>query len=152
MRERSKHAREPRANASGAEATSKRRVDGFGRPGAREQGFSPTDFGCPDCRGVLYVAELGEHGFLSFRCRVGHVFSADTLLELKEDRLDESLWTAYELFDELVQIREALGERNGRAEARRTDPNARRISQAKKHRRTLRTLLKDEGAAPRARR
>ncbi|HEX6773698.1 MAG TPA: chemotaxis protein CheB [Acidobacteriaceae bacterium] len=43
-------------------------VDSEDRPG------KPSAFACPDCGGVLW--ELEESGFLRFRCRVGHAFTA----------------------------------------------------------------------------
>lgn len=106
------------------------------------------DAGCPDCRGVLYVSEIGKHGWLSFRCRTGHVFSAQSLLECKEDRLDEALWTALEMLDELVQFYEAFAARE-RAYGRAPRANAEgRIARAKQHRRILGALIRNDGPEP----
>lgn len=121
----------------------------FGRAGAREQGFVPTDIGCPDCSGVLYVTELGKQGFLSFRCRVGHIFSVDSLVEFKEDRLDEALWCAVEHLEELVQLHTALAER--RASGKDPEPSAARavrIARAVRHRDALRKLIRMDGPSP----
>jgi two-component system chemotaxis response regulator CheB len=148
---RSMHRRQPRANQARAEATARVLLEDFGRAGSHEQGYFPTDFGCPDCRGVLYVTELGDHGFLSFRCRVGHVFSADAIVELKEDRLDEALFTALELLEEIVQLETVLAARGGKPGVREVSV-APRVGRARKHARTLRGLMRDEGPAPPARR
>src|SRR5688572_9433807 len=65
-------------------------VPSFGRqevPGRRL-----TDLGCPDCPGVLAAHTEGRKGHLTFVCRVGHVFAADTLIEAKEEALELALW------------------------------------------------------------
>jgi two-component system, chemotaxis family, protein-glutamate methylesterase/glutaminase len=68
-----------------------------------------SELGCPDCRGVLRVRS--ERGLLSFRCRVGHAFSGETLLPMKEDMLETALWTAVELYEEIVILHRDLGDR-----------------------------------------
>lgn len=109
----------------------------------------PTDIGCPDCSGVLYVSELGDQGFLSFCCRVGHVFSIDNLVEFKEDRLDEALWTAVEHLDELIQPHTALVDRRGGGkETDSCSGPAARIQRALRHCDALRRLIRTEGPAP----
>lgn len=67
-----------------------------------------TALGCPDCRGVLAVAELGTHGYLRFACQIGHVFSAQALLSSKETELEDCLWSAAEAAKELSQLCAAL--------------------------------------------
>ena len=57
-----------------------------------------TELGCPDCRGVLSVTIGPETGRLAFACRVGHRFSEHSLVSIKEDQLEDALWTAVELY------------------------------------------------------
>ena len=61
-------------------------VSGSDRPG------KPSVFSCPDCHGTLWEVEQG--GLLRFRCRVGHVFSPDSMLAAQIDEVDRALWTA----------------------------------------------------------
>lgn len=70
-----------------------------------------TTLGCPDCSGVLAVSELGGHGYLRFACQVGHVFSAQALLEAKEVELEDSLWCAAETSQELSRLCKVLAAR-----------------------------------------
>jgi two-component system chemotaxis response regulator CheB len=70
-----------------------------------------TDLGCPDCRGVLAVSEIGKGGLFFFECRVGHAFSGESLIVAKEDRAEEYLWSAIETFEELSLLHEELGRR-----------------------------------------
>jgi two-component system chemotaxis response regulator CheB len=37
---------------------------------------------------------------LRFRCRVGHAFGAESLLQSQNDRMDEALWTALRALEE----------------------------------------------------
>lgn len=55
-----------------------------------------TDIGCPDCSGVLVLRDEGE-GLITYRCRVGHFFTDETLVPFKEEQLERAMWTAIEL-------------------------------------------------------
>lgn len=141
-----------RKGASNGGAAKSRARDAFGRPGASADGYYPADLGCPDCRGVLYVAEVRKQGFLSFRCRVGHVFSAESLLEFKEDRLDEALWTSLELCDELIQLHAFFSKNGGGRPRPASVPGRRgRLGQLVRQRQALKALTEGEntGASPR---
>ncbi len=121
----------------------------LGRTGAEGGPWVPVDFGCPDCRGVLYVAALGKRGWLSFRCRIGHAFAGDTLLAAKENQLEKALWDSLEVLDELVQLYQVLDGRRRANPTAPADPEYdRRIARALKHRRQLRRLIDGEGPAP----
>lgn len=120
-------------------------LEGFGRA-QLEAGEVASDFGCPDCSGTLYVREAGDQGWLSFRCRIGHVFAIDSLLQFKEDRLDEAFWTALEHLDELAQLYAVMGawkrELPGVPAREQLAARRRRILA---HRRALRALIRTEG-------
>jgi two-component system chemotaxis response regulator CheB len=75
-------------------------------------GGEPTDLGCPDCRGVLTVQEASGYGLLTFRCGVGHTFSLESLMPLKEDQVEEALWSAVELYEELAMLHHYLAARS----------------------------------------
>jgi len=53
---------------------------------------------CPECHGTLF--ELDEEGVLHFRCRVGHAYSAEHLLEAQSDVLEAAIWTAMRSLEE----------------------------------------------------
>jgi len=92
------------------------------------------------------VREAGDQGWLSFRCRIGHVFAIDSLLQFKEDRLDEAFWTALEHLDELAQLYAVMGawkrELPGVPAREQLAARRRRILA---HRRALRALIRTEG-------
>jgi two-component system chemotaxis response regulator CheB len=78
-------------------------VSGSDRPG------KPSVFSCPDCHGTLWEVEQG--GLLRFRCRVGHVFSPDSMLAAQIDEVDRALWTALRTLEERAALSHRLAER-----------------------------------------
>lgn len=167
MARRSKRSRAPAESASGRKPMERlRRVTGpvagaeqrsaelTARLGRRQMDSTVTltDLGCPDCRGVLGVSEVGEHGWLTFRCRVGHAFSVDTLLHNKEDQLEASLWGTIEVLDEIAQLYGVLAELGWVGAARPSGSTvAARLLIARRHLRMLRRMVESEGPAPRGR-
>jgi two-component system, chemotaxis family, protein-glutamate methylesterase/glutaminase len=63
----------------------------------REQGV-PANLGCPDCGGTLWQTVDGE--LVRYRCRVGHAYSDEALLEAQTETLETALWTAVRALEE----------------------------------------------------
>jgi two-component system chemotaxis response regulator CheB len=64
---------------------------------------------CPECHGTLWEAD--ERGIIRFRCRVGHVYSADSMLAAQTDSVDRALWTALRSLEERAALTYRLAER-----------------------------------------
>jgi len=77
------------------------------RPGDRPG--HPSVFSCPECHGTLW--EVEENGLLRFRCRVGHVYSPDSMLAAQTDEVDRALWTALRTLEERAALAHKLAER-----------------------------------------
>ena len=77
-------------------------VHKYKRPG------TPSRFTCPDCHGVLW--ELGEEG-LRFRCRVGHAYSVNNLLDGQTDAVEDALWAAIRAMEENVALLQKMANR-----------------------------------------
>ncbi|MFP5272964.1 chemotaxis protein CheB [Coleofasciculus sp.] len=59
----------------------------------REREFgTPASLACPDCGGMLYYQD--ERGLLKYRCRVGHAWSAGSLVAGQSETQEQALWTA----------------------------------------------------------
>lgn len=78
-------------------------VHAHDRPGV------PSAFGCPDCGGVLWEFHEGE--LLRFRCRVGHAWSADSLLAQQSDGLEAALWSALRALEEQSTLADRMATR-----------------------------------------
>jgi two-component system chemotaxis response regulator CheB len=77
------------------------------RPGDRPG--RPSVFSCPECHGTLW--EVEQNGLLRFRCRVGHVYSPDSMLAAQTDEVDRALWTALRTLEERAALALKLAER-----------------------------------------
>ena len=67
-------------------------------------------FSCPECNGALW--ELQEGGQLSFRCHVGHAYSANALSDEQSTVLEQSLWSALRALAESAALDERLATRS----------------------------------------
>jgi two-component system chemotaxis response regulator CheB len=70
---------------------------------------TPSGFTCPECHGGLW--EIDDGGFPRYRCRVGHGFSADSLLVTQRSDVEAAFWTAYRALEERAALCRRLAER-----------------------------------------
>jgi two-component system chemotaxis response regulator CheB len=72
---------------------------------------------CPDCGGVL--TEQVEAGLLQWECRVGHRYSAETLIDAQADDVEGALWAAIRaLADRAALLERMAGQAERRGQAR----------------------------------
>jgi two-component system chemotaxis response regulator CheB len=99
-----------------------------------------SSIACPDCRGVLW--EIQENDLLRFRCRTGHAFSPETLLEAENEGIEKALWEALRSIEERASLRRRLVQQ---AKERRLDSLAShfeaKVQESENAVRSLRSLL-----------
>jgi two-component system chemotaxis response regulator CheB len=72
-------------------------------------GNAPSAFTCPDCGGSLWEMKYGK--LTRYRCHVGHVYTADSLVIEKDAALENVLWTALRAMEESVALRHRMARR-----------------------------------------
>jgi two-component system chemotaxis response regulator CheB len=70
---------------------------------------TPSRFTCPECNGVLW--EIDDENMVRFRCRVGHAYSAETLLSEQTDSVEAAMWAALRALEENVALTSRLAKR-----------------------------------------
>jgi two-component system chemotaxis response regulator CheB len=91
--------------------------------GARDAPGIPSGIACPECHGVLWGATDG--GSPEFRCRIGHSFAAESLLEAHASHLEASLWAGVRALQEQASLSKHMA---GRAERRGDQPGLARYA------------------------
>ena len=101
---------------------------------------TPSQFGCPECGDVLWEVENDQ--IVRFRCRVGHAYSSESLLESQTEGLEAALWSALRALEEKASLTRRLADR---ARAQSQHAAAKRFSEqmltADTHAETIRTVL-----------
>ncbi len=72
----------------------------------------PSVFSCPECGGVLWETEDGK--LVRYRCRVGHAFSPESLLDAQSAAMEDAIWAALRALEEKVDLSNRLAERSRR--------------------------------------
>jgi two-component system chemotaxis response regulator CheB len=71
----------------------------------------PTSMTCPECGGPLW--DESHRGAAGYRCRVGHVYSEDALVEAQSISVEAALWTAVEVLEERAELLRRVADRRG---------------------------------------
>jgi two-component system, chemotaxis family, protein-glutamate methylesterase/glutaminase len=97
-------------------------------------------YSCPACGGVLW--ELEDPELLRFRCRVGHAYTADRVVDGQSETVEAALWTALRALQERTQLCERLAARMGKSGAQRSRDRFEALAEeAHEQAETIRRLL-----------
>jgi two-component system chemotaxis response regulator CheB len=77
--------------------------------GARDAQGIPSGIACPECHGVLWAATDDESP--DFRCRIGHTYAAESLLDAHSSHLEASLWAGVRALEEQASLAEHMATR-----------------------------------------
>jgi two-component system, chemotaxis family, protein-glutamate methylesterase/glutaminase len=104
----------------------------------------PVSVMCPACGGPLW--ELRDEKLSRYRCRIGHAFTAESLLTGQSEALEYALWAAVRTMEERVRILTTLA--RGRQEhgqnklAERYEARAKELKTQAQH---IRQMLLEAG-------
>jgi two-component system chemotaxis response regulator CheB len=73
------------------------------RPDGPASGFT-----CPECNGALW--ELREGELLRYRCRVGHAYSEEAMVDAQGAAVEAALWAALEVLEERGELLHRLAQ------------------------------------------
>jgi two-component system chemotaxis response regulator CheB len=83
--------------------------DAPGSPVPEGQEGVVSSYVCPNCGGALWEHESG--GLLRFRCRTGHSYSPESLIDVNAHSVDDALWGAYRALLERSDLARRLSTR-----------------------------------------
>ncbi len=96
---------------------------------------TPSVFTCPDCNGTLWELQDGE--LLRYRCRVGHAYSAESMIEAENESVERALWAAVRTLEETAQLSRRIARRTGTLR----EELIRKAAEREEHARVIRGLL-----------
>ncbi|MCW2776909.1 MAG: chemotaxis protein CheB [Frankiales bacterium] len=112
---------------------------------------APSQFSCPDCGGNLRELRAdGEPALLRYRCRTGHAYSPQSLIEQQADTVEKALHTALRSLEERADLSARLG--HAAADTHRPVSSSHFLHRAEEARRSaevLRRLLAEHRAVDR---
>src|SRR5262245_12615240 len=115
----------------------------MGDPTDMERIGKPSIYACPECHGTLW--EYDQDGVPQYRCRVGHSFTAESLLAEHDGSLEATLWAALRALEENTEMRRRLAERmEGLRQPQVAGRYRDRARESERHASTLRDLLTSE--------
>jgi two-component system chemotaxis response regulator CheB len=70
---------------------------------------NPTPYSCPDCNGTLW--EMQDGNLLRYRCRVGHAYTAASMVEAQAQAVERALWEAVRVLEESASMSRRIAHR-----------------------------------------
>jgi two-component system chemotaxis response regulator CheB len=113
---------------------------GYSDEGLTSQLGELTPLSCPECGGPMWQHE--GHGITRYRCRVGHAYSAQSMLSAQDEGVESALWAAVRLLDQRANVLTAMAERDREASrTRMVQYHQQHADEARRHAKQLRALI-----------
>jgi two-component system chemotaxis response regulator CheB len=118
-----------------------------GKAVCKNEASADERFSCPECGGPMEEQQLGK--VQSFRCRVGHKYSLDSLAAANDETLERALWAAMQMLEQSATLNRRLAERSGNGtRAVIAKKYIERADEKLRHAQVLRRLLVTEDHRP----
>jgi two-component system chemotaxis response regulator CheB len=98
-----------------------------------------SELTCPECHGTLW--QLREGDILRFRCRTGHAYSAESLLEDLSESVEATLWAGVRVLEESAVLLREIGEHQRMHRDGMAKQHLERAEEAKKRAQLIREAL-----------
>lgn len=105
----------------------------------------PTALSCPECNGTLKPERVGT--LLQYRCHIGHVLSAETMLVAMLHEIEAKLAACLALLNEHMELCRQIGEQ-GLTDGKFKASLDAAISQARERADMVRNMLESEWVQP----
>lgn len=104
-------------------------------------------FSCPACGGTLWETDTGR--VVSFRCRVGHAYTLNSLVAGHSETVERAFWSAYRALEEQSAMSRRVARRLAdRGRLKSADRFERQAEQAARHAADLKQVLDALEPAP----
>jgi two-component system chemotaxis response regulator CheB len=100
----------------------------------------PAAMTCPDCNGAMF--ELEEGTLVRFRCRVGHAWSAESLLVEQVESAETALWAAIRALEEKAALHHRMAGEDAPPRSASTEYHDDRAREAERSAAVLRDMLR----------
>jgi two-component system chemotaxis response regulator CheB len=123
-----------------------KRLEPVGSMATRGNPNGASGLACPECSGALW--EVGDGELVRFECRVGHAYTADSLVVEQAAALEAVLWGALRALEERAALARRLAERaEVRGGRKTTHFFLDRATEAERHAASVRVVLESMEAA-----
>lgn len=75
-------------------------------PALLDQIGAPSHYACPDCHGTLW--QITDGHLVRFRCRVGHAYTADSMVTIHSESVENALYAALRALEESASLSRLL--------------------------------------------
>ncbi len=103
---------------------------------------------CPDCGGVLSQTREGPGSLLFFVCQIEHRYTAASLFQKKEEKLEEALWSGVVQSKQLRSLYETILKEDVLPAGIDRDTVQRRVDQLRRQENEIRAVVTDTSASP----
>jgi two-component system chemotaxis response regulator CheB len=100
----------------------------------------PAAMTCPDCNGAMF--EFDEGDLVRYRCRVGHAWSAESLLLQQVEAAETALWAAIRALEEKAALHRKIVRDMGKPSPLTETYHAERAAEAERSAAALRDMLR----------